>query len=458
MTLTPVQNNLDAAIVWIILLLSTMMYTIIPLGGQDEINIALYDIAVPAILLWVVIRHESSVPWVHLLIFCAIPVLLIFSHSVLTVMWSGEIDMQRLIKEVFRTISFPVYVCFLIVVFSKGIYRHPSKETLVVLLIVIVLGSIGLHQIQLKTGWNSPQAIHAAIVVGVFWLLLRALQPNHEVTWFLAYGTAGSCIYFIFERWELTGFKFALSILVISIVGVILRIRERAWHNYSLWFAISIIFTMLWIGALAWLYEARDPLDLDWYRVPLIMLLFFLIGVYLLTHERTKSAFLKALLLLIVVSSLLVLPKLDLIQVKLSRLADDSSFTSRLLIWEVATNIGASTFPRGLGLGQVGVLLPEAIAYKGWDQTYIHNVPLALFAEMGILGIFLLMVLTGSFLWAGLHQPWWLQVSFLAFSGTCLLLHDGLTMRILQVIFALMVSEKLNSHITANVELQAARL
>src|SRR5262245_50931111 len=112
MTKSWTMSKIDyAALFWIALLGSLMCYVQVPIGGAARlINISLYEIAVPVLLLITLVARQTPLPSTRFILIIATAVILLGTHAALSFYVFQSIDKAAFLKEAIKTMAFPIYL------------------------------------------------------------------------------------------------------------------------------------------------------------------------------------------------------------------------------------------------------------------------------------------------------------------------------------------------------------
>ena len=98
-------------------------------------------------------------------------------------------------------------------------------------------------------------------------------------------------------------------------------------------------------------------------------------------------------------------------------------------MWSSAWQSIQESFPMGIGLGQIPPIVSQTLATHGWQQTSVHNTPINLVMQLGIVALPWLAFGATLILVALWRMPWLLGVNFVILSGAILMLHDAMGLR-----------------------------
>ncbi|MGB1548112.1 MAG: O-antigen ligase family protein, partial [Alphaproteobacteria bacterium] len=112
------------------------------------------------------------------------------------------------------------------------------------------------------------------------------------------------------------------------------------------------------------------------------------------------------------------------------------SFDIRLQLWAFAWQFAAENFPWGIGLNQFGAYIANAGYAETLHVASVHNTPLRLLMELGVLGIGIFGVVVALVVLGGRKLLPYQRAMLYLYIFTPMILHDALGLRIFHVVLA----------------------
>lgn len=371
---TPSQGLVDG--VWIVLFGSIFVGGIVPIGTGDGINVALYDISTPVLFAYLFRKGYVQRPSPRSLAAVTILILAVVAHSAATFATGRAPNLFALVKSTAKLTEFIVYTGLLVLVFRNHKFLRPSKS--------IALGIIGAA---------------AMIAAGVRWLAIYQIHITIETL--------------------------PASMLASAFVALVLRNRAAApkrmdWETVLVGLGVSIVciyggskvFALIILSSSAVLLLVPAATRL---RVPIGVMLVGTIAV-LGGSIYAVDELIRAMGPFWVTGAPIRL-----------------SLGVRLDLWEHAWSLAMASFPWGIGLGQYvggGFFHDSDLS----AIRYVHNTPLGMFTEMGLVGIGIFTYAIFRFAQALTAWPWVQRIVLTTTLGAAMMVHDVQGMRAFQLL------------------------
>lgn len=392
-----------AAIVWVTLILGTVLDFRVPIHGGGpgrEINLSLFDIALPIALAYATIKQRivfELIPW-RVIAGLALAAIVVSIHSVIAYRYgtwtpiprlAGPVEVVRLARETIKLVIIPVELAMLMILFTAKEFRLPPLW--VVISAAGVVSAIVVFERLRFLFDNIPYFanIEANALAGIMVLAIWMLWPGNRLI--------------------------ALGITIGVTIVMVLGIRK----TYLMVCGVTLA---LLVGSFI-----RDCIEKKNYRA------------------LRKLCLLLAVTAALVVGIHLVMTRLfylghgpvDIIY----NIARHSS-EIRFEIQDVAWHLAFLALPFGIGVGQFGALIPRIPELEDYPIAFAHNTPLSLFLDMGVVGLPLAVGLFYLIYLACRGGSWASRLSWLAFFVIPMMVNDthGLRMTILLLAFFGVVS------------------
>ena len=320
-------------IAWLLLLLSLPWHGRLPLGDSGrELGVSLFDIVFWGVFLWRW-RERKIAREPRVIIAATLVVALILLHSLLS-WWLSHVELAALLRETVKYAAFPIYVGAATLMLGEE--RLPGLPPVLVALCAVLV-SLG---VLVYVGGGTPlvtlafrhgaleRGVYANIVAGLLVLTIYAAETN---AWMRG-------------RW------FPVNVVALLAVATALRLYNKG---------------MMMVATAVAVLSLTAP--------------------WLLRHGRAGVAATLA-------SGLVFAAAATLLAFDVLHLGIDyegtfaTSIGIRRDLWLKAAHLIGASFPWGIGLGQFGSAPPPIIDSFGMRQLYAHDTPLAMIAELGLLG------------------------------------------------------------------------
>lgn len=387
--MAPQPSRWTVGAIWTILVLSIILDYAVPLGDSGRIiNLSAFDIAVPLCLVAIWASAGLARPALPILSALAAAVLLVLCHSAVSLWLNPAVEPVGLVRETVKVVAFCALLAMLLALFTVPALRAPPAWLLVLLILAVFADALSqfieqlrfLEQYQKILDYDQYQeTLDANTMVGLLVLLIIALARSPS--------------------------RLAVAPVAALVVAVLtILIRSKAY------FAISVAATV--VLATSILRSPRLVAPMAAITIAGLagttILLWFSGGEYL-SWLNMRSI--------------------------------ENSVLLRLELWDFAWRLALDSFPWGVGLGQYGALIGESTELGSLGLRYVHNTPLALFAEMGVLGLFAVAGLGYLIYLACRPWAWPVALTYLIYLVLPLMLHDVLGMRMTILVLAYGVSE-----------------
>jgi O-antigen ligase len=340
-----------AAIVWVALILGTVLDVRVPIHGGGpgrEINLSLFDVALPIALAYAAITRRivfELIPW-RIIAGLALAAVVIAVHSAIAYRYgtwtpiprlAGPVEVVRLARETIKLVTIPVELAMLMMLFTANEFRLPP-----VWVVITVAGVV------------------AAIMV---FERIRFLFDN--IPYFAnieANTLTGIMVLAVWMRWSgRPGYRlFTLGITIGVTIVMVIAIRKTYLMVCGVTLALLVVSFI------------RDCIENKNYRL------------------LRKGCLLLAATTALVLGIHVVMTRLfylghgplDII----FNIAGHSS-EIRFEIQDVAWHLALVALPFGIGIGQFGALIPRIPELEDYAIAFAHNTPLSLFLDMGVVGL-----------------------------------------------------------------------
>lgn len=379
------QGSVDGF--WILLVFGLLFFNPIDAGSSgSKINLSLYDVLLPLIFLFELVRGRIGWPGGKIVLLFFLPALAIGTHSALTGIFLDGVHLTPLLIGTLRQVAFFADVAMLVLLFQLPERRRPSSGVFLALLFMAGAYALMMRYMEARyADWAIYETIYAAMIAGLMLIFLflqssakkpvDSLKPIAAIAWTIA-------------------------------VMVLLYTK----------FFILIAFLV------AVLFFFSESLKSDGGRLGrLIGLIAF-------------SAALVALFIIVLIEMNMGIPFAGVYGNLLPGIWH--SVDIRMHIWSLAWQQAVESFPWGLGLNQFGGDIVETPGLKMQRLTSVHNTPLRLLMELGVLGIAVFGVVLAFVGLAGkkLNAAW--KGIFCLYIMMPMLLHDALGLRVFHVVLA----------------------
>ena len=370
----------DPAQFWPLVILSTAVYGIVPLGETGRaINLSLFDFIV--VLLFAIALRDRAVRLDRFVASATLGAIsLILIHTAIFLLSDKSTEFAGLARETMKSAAYFVEILLLSMLVKAGGSRLPKFRVLGWLLALLTLQALALHfrELYAPGSWFLPRNQHLATLSGIVVLTAVLYAVGNMPRRYLIVGliTLISVAFILLNK---TYLSVAMAILVLlPYLNSTNRVQLNARIMSFLAIVLFVVFAMM--------FGSGDALR----NVPL-------------------------------------LDRLDTI-------SDSLGF--RFQLWAVAGNAAVDSFPIGIGLGQFASYLTTDLTLGSQAIRFVHNTPLALVAEMGLAGI-----VVGGVVVALIHRatrglPMTVSIALWVYLGLPMLLHDALGLRMAVLVLA----------------------
>lgn len=391
-------DDQKGSIIWLVLLSSALLHIPIQLPSV-AIQITAFDIALPSIAGWLYWQGKLRIRAGYSILICGLVVASILCHSFAVYVFKSELVLSWLLKETLKAAMLAVEFFLVFEVIRSQKLLRPNFA---VSMGTLYLGLLGVGSFSLY-----------------FWGC--GLDPNSR-----------NCESFFFAR---TIYCVALAALLF------LSCADEKW-TYSGRRRLALVLTGILITAVAILSLSKGMTGLA-----LAMTAWIAFGSKL--RSDSTANFVKALVGLTLIAiigisaALLIsgnienLQRMDSIQ---------RSISVRLSLWSIGLDSFWSTFPWGLGLGQLWQAIVQDIKLAGEGHKYLHNAFFSLMSGLGLLGLVFSSGLVVMICYALRGWPPMMRPLFAILVFAPLIIHDGQSIRLLLIVTALGLARYLNGN------------
>ncbi len=394
------QRRASATFLWAGLSASILIYGIVMVGSR-ELNLSLFDVALPTIViglfLWKPGDIKSLITETGMMAEARLAIAaigLIAIHVCIHLIGPFDPSHTGLFRESLKSAGFFGQFLLLVILFKVFLRHLPSIRILSILIAVVALVAITRHVFEIYGGdwglgsWFLPRNLHLALIATLLICSYAAYvgaspdqkaKDRHFVIAVHIISTATA--YILFNK--------AMVILLVGILPI-------------LWLRVSIRNAVIALALAAGLA----------------------LTLTISLSALTDFAFFKG------VDSL------------------GESTKVRIAMWDASLKAGAEAFPWGIGLGQLPPILSQ-VPEGGLDvdigsrivrvqNVYLpHNVFIAHFSEMGLLGLIFSACLIGLVVKACRRFPTRLAIAAGLLVAAPMMLQDALGLRAIPVLLAL---------------------
>ena len=365
---------------WPLVILSTAVYGIVPLGDTGRaINLSLFDFIV--VLLFAIALRDRAVRLDRFLASVTLgAVALVLIHSSIFLLSEKSIELAGLARETTKSAAYFAEILLLSMVVKAGGSRLPSFRVLGLLFALLTLQALALHfrELYAAGSWFLPRNQHLATLSGIVVLTAVLYAVGKMPRRYLVVGLI-TLIVVAFILFNKTYLSVAVAILALF---PYLKSTKRGRLDPRI---VSFMAIVLFV-VFAMLFGSGDALR----NVPL-------------------------------------LDRLDTIS---------ESFAFRFQLWSAAGSAAVQSFPAGIGLGQFASYIATEPTLGSQAIRFVHNTPLALVAEMGLTGIVAAGVVVALILHATRGLPIIISIAIWIYLGLPMLLHDALGLRMTVLVLA----------------------
>lgn len=365
---------------WPLVILSTAVYGIVPLGETGRaINLSLFDVIV--VLLFAIALRDRAVQLDRFLASVTLgAVALVLIHSSVFLLGEKSIDLAGLARETTKSAAYFVQILLLSAVVKAGVSRLPSFRVFGVLFALLTLQVLALHfrELYAPGSWFLPRNQHLSTLSGIVVLTAVLFAVGKMPRRYLI----GGLITLIAVAFMLLNKTYLSIAVVILALLPFMELTNRGRLDARI---LSITAVVLFV-VFAMLFGSGDVLR----NVPL-------------------------------------LDRLDTIS---------ESLGFRFQLWTVAGSAAVDSFPTGIGLGQFASYLATEPTLGSQALRFVHNTPLALVAEMGLAGVGVCGAVVALILHATRGLPIAVGAVIWVYLGLPMLLHDALGLRMTVLVLA----------------------
>jgi hypothetical protein len=370
----------DPAQFWPLLILSTAVYGIIPLGETGRaINLSLFDFIV--VLLFAIALRDRAVRLDRFVTSATLgAVAIIFVHSTIFLLSEKSIEIAGLARETIKSVAYFIEILLLSILVKAGGSRLPKFQVLGLLFALLTFQALALHfrELYAPGSWFLPRNQHMATLSGI--VVLAAV--------IYAVGNMP-------RRYLIAG--------LITLISVAFMLLNKTYLSVSM--AILALLPYL---------NSTNRVQLNAKIVSFLAIILFVVFAMLFESGNALRS----------------LPLLD----RLDTISDSLGF--RFQLWDAAGNAAVGSFPIGIGLGQFASYLTTELTLGSQALRFVHNTPLALVAEMGFAGVVVGGVVVALVLRATRGLPVAVSIAIWIYLGLPMLLHDALGLRMAVLVLA----------------------
>lgn len=377
--------------IWLVLGLSVAVFGPIPVPGIGAVNLSLFDVAVPALVLWGALTGWLATPSRTLVIGCGSLILIIALHSVLLGLFGGVPNPLALVKDSLKLIAMVVLFGLLCTLLSERPYRTPSMPSVASAFLALLLA------IGVLAPTESYQDFHAqlgatATGLGILWILslYRGMCIPRMVVLIPA-------LCFAAALWLASK---TFTVIALALIGACLLDGFKGIQQLRSTAGKAVIAALLFavaFGSFEFLRESVSSAPIQ--GAP---------------HAAVET----------------IVPGVALT-------SPESSSARRLDLWRAGLTAGLERFPVGIGLGQFNAVVASGMSDSYLRSTSPHNTALTLFIEMGAMG-FVVIGAAAVTVWRAIAGfPPAIAVMVFLLLGPSAVLHDVQGMRILLLMVAL---------------------
>ncbi len=371
--------------IWAILVLTLPLHSRLPIGAGREIGLSLFDLALPTIWLIEWARGKTALDR-RIAVIAGGAACLVLAHAVAFWALQPGIELNALIRETAKYVGFIVMVAMATMLFSDVALRRIPVGLIGVTFVFIAGWSFSQAPAFANTlgltSLNAGTGVYPNVVVGLLVLMIFAVEMSETR-----------------RRWSAT-----------LLVGI------GAFWITSCYLAKSLSAVVLAIGIAALLRHAHARLS-SYHRWVVWAIL-----AGITASAITISNFIFVILTRVLTSGLYHIPG-EYPQYVVQ------SENIRAALWGRALDLFAGHPVLGIGLGQFGAQPAPIADVYGLIQLYVHNTPLAMACEMGLLGVLLGIGLVWLGAWAIRALPWLSAIAVTLYFGASFLLNDGVGYR-----------------------------
>lgn len=376
---------------WLILGVSAATFGPAPIPGFGAVNLSLFDLAVPALALWGFLGGWLRKPSWPVVAGCAAIILTITAHSAVLGIVVGVPNYAGLVKETIKLVGVVTLFGLARTLLEDRRYQSPETFTIGVAFVLILL-AIGF--LANAERYEDLHAMLGATATGLG--ILAGLSMVEKKAFAVRAATIFSiCLVAALWLASKTYAVTALALMATGALGSLVNLKPA--RSIAVSALLAVLLFGAAFGSFAFLFRM---LSLDPAKRP--------------AHATVET----------------VIPGIAIT-------STESSQARRFDLWREGIAVGLNSLPAGIGLGQFNAKVAAGMSESYLRSTSPHNTPLALFVEMGVLGLLLIGTLAVAAWRAAAGYPTVIAIMVILLAGPSALLHDVQGMRILILLLAL---------------------
>lgn len=389
-SLQPLSSR-EIGLIWTVLAGSTVIFIQARFGpSKFGINLSPFDILVPAVVGWCLVRRRIVLPRQSIWVISAGLLLLLAAHSALSFGVHDRISIPHLAQGMAKFSAFVILTTLLVVLFSDRKFRYPPFPFMAAVFTAATIYLIVVKILLVRVGGGPfvPSTNFLSGLVGMLFLLVVG-----------AYHEGGNTK------------RVLVGVAAIAATGITILFFNKGFALVAIGFFIVILF--------GWRGTQLERFAESWR----------LVGLMLITLAIGSAA-------------VATMQKFEITPVDTDTIA--RSLSVRGTLWSHAISVGSVGFPLGIGVGQFATTSDSVPAMVTEGHDVAHNTALTWFAEFGLLGV-LFVIGAAALAWrAAMCWPGGLRLMFLFFLAVPLVLHDGHGIRMVMLILALGIANFIN--------------
>ena len=387
----------NAKTIWSALLIGAFVQVRIGIPATPIIvQVSLFDAVLPIIVFWGIYKH-----WLHppsalvSLVFLSL-LLAVFVHSAILYAIQSDINVTWLMKDTIRLVVVILHMSFLMILFQREDMRIVPKRSVAGLTVTMAVFAVIVFKYELFfTGELFLQELISSVHVWPF-IVSPTIQATTLLGLLFLIGSDGKWV-------DTSSHRLWMIIGSIFVGGAAILLLHKASAAVGLLFGVW--FTIAGAGSRVSLYHIL-------FSALLALIGSGLAGFIIYQFELFPE----------------IAERLDSI---------DRSIGIRLELWTFAAHEILGSFPVGLGLGQFSQAAGQIPKFAAETHFYPHNSPLSFLAELGLIGLVILILLCAVLFRSSAGYSKYALPLFIVLMAPPLLLHDGHTIRILLLVVAL---------------------
>ena len=402
------QRSVDGF--WILLVLGVLFHKTFIFGSSSTVvNLHLYDAILPLIFFIALVLGQITWPERKTVLLFLSPCFLVVLHSVLTAVLVGGTNFGSLFVGTLRQVAFFIDIGMLILLFQKPERLRPSQGVFFTLLFVATAYALMARYLEAYIpGWSTYETIYASIITGLLMLFLFMQRSGEKSEGYLKtiipIAWVFSVLLLLFSK---------IFVLVTFFLGVLFfteKFRESGKQQIKRLFFSAGLF-----AALVALF--------------IVMLVEMNFGRYFVNFYST------------ITSEVYQTVEIDLGHYFASFYSAFASVAHqsieiRFQLWSSAWKFVVETFPWGTGLNQFTGYINETYNSQGLRLVSIHNTPLRLLMELGILGVGIFGAVLAIIVFSLRQLNAYQRAMLCLYILPTILLHDALGLRIFHIVLA----------------------